>query len=370
MVPKFPTHFAQGEIILNVMDAIFIGEKIRTNLQGHGIELYGWTRLTRPLSIDLYKNWILQGEHLDMRYLEQHIHLKEKPRDYRQAQSAIVFAIPYLPHPWPSETNLKNSTALYSQGLDYHLEIPKYLEPLLSKLRTDFPGEQFEVFTDAAPILERDLAYRAGLGWIGKNTCLINPKKGSLFLLAEIYTTLELPVTKLWNPDFCGNCSRCIEACPTQALLPERKLQPSKCISYWTIEAKSVPPENLRENFGDWLFGCDICQTVCPWNQKHLKQKAHPLNSRDTDLQIKELEWILTTSRKALARDFKNTPLARATGWKLQRNALIVAANKGFKTLIPVIEKWKTDAKLANLAQWALSKLRQEDSEEAIHQWS
>lgn len=345
------------------MESLQTGQKIRTRFEEKGIDLFGWTSLIRPLSMNLYKDWIQSGESLDMNYLEQHVRQKEHPRENRQAQSAIVIAIPYLPHPWPAERKFENPTALYSQGLDYHLTIPQSLEPLLELLRSDFPAEQFEVFTDSAPILERDLAYRAGLGWIGKNTCLINPKNGSLFLLAEIYTTLNLAQQNPWRPDFCGTCNRCVEACPTQALLPDRKLQPSRCISYWTIEAKTVAPENLRLAIGDWLFGCDICQTVCPWNQKHLKQQVTHFGMDDQSRRVKELEWILTSSRKSLARELKDTPLARAAGWKLQRNALIVAANSRFISLSSIIERWQSDPKLGTLAQWVLIQFKKDLSD-------
>jgi epoxyqueuosine reductase len=319
---------------------------------------YGWTKLQRPLTMDLYLEWISEGQHLDMEYLQNHQKQKENPKAYSKAVSALVLAIPYLPHPWPTETTFKNPIALYARGRDYHQEIPKLLKPFLADLQEQFADDQFNLYTDSAPILERDLAYRAGLGWFGKNTCLIDQKKGSLFLLAEIVTTLNLDNESPWQPDFCGTCNKCIEACPTQALTNDRKLMPSRCISYWTIEAKALPPEYLRSSFGSWLFGCDICQTVCPWNQKHLRDRVQAMKPPSNAERIAELKWILTASRKSLARDLQETPLARAAGWKLQRNAIIVATNNNFVELVPFIEAWAGDSKLAELVAWSLTSLR------------
>ncbi|MEY4616605.1 MAG: hypothetical protein RJB66_1565 [Pseudomonadota bacterium] len=332
-------------------------QSLRQTMAENGITHFGWTKLTRPLSMHFYTDWIEKGHHVDMAYLKEHLQKKEDPLLAKPARSAIVLAIPYFPHPWPDANQYKNSVALYARGKDYHHEIPNLLTPILNKLKVDFPGETFQVFTDSAPILERDLAYRAGLGWIGKNTCLIHTKKGSLFFLAEIYTTLELINEASWSSDFCGKCTKCIDACPTQALTGQRELIPNRCISYWTIEAKSLPPESLRPHFRDWLFGCDICQTVCPWNQKPLDGFLNQPKTPELE-KIEELRWILTTSRKELARHFQNTPLARAAGWKLQRNAIIVATNQRHKELMSEIEIHRSDSKLTELVEWSLEILR------------
>ena len=162
-------------------------------------------------------------------------------------------------------------------------------------MRKEFVNQQFLCFTDSAPVLERDLAFRAGLGWIGKNTCVIHPQHGSLFFLGEILTSLQLHSETPQMADFCGTCDRCIQACPTQAL-SVRKLEASKCISYWTIEARMDAPEALRPKFGDWFFGCDICQTVCPWNEKAFGLSKKPITQPSPAEMIPDLRWILTTS--------------------------------------------------------------------------
>ncbi len=344
---------------------------IESLFKSYGIYSVGWTTLKRPLSMDLYHDWIDKNYQRDMTYLEKHRKQKEYPTQNTLARSAIVFTIPYAPkHPWPTEDistetekfKFHNPVALYAQGKDYHNELPKQLSPLIQKLKDQFPDHSFELFSDSAPILERDLAYRAGLGWIGKNTCLIHPKRGSLFLIGEIYTSLELKNTQPWSPDFCGSCNKCIESCPTGALSDPksnsfiRRLDPSQCISYLTIEAKSQPPEALRSSLGEWLFGCDICQTVCPWNQKHIKQRVITEQSKAAE-KVAELTWILNSSRKALAKSLALTPLSRAAGWKLQRNAIVVATNKEYLELIPLIEKHINDPKLTEIVKWSLKKL-------------
>jgi len=339
-----------------------IKDSISLLLQQHGVTHFGWTKLSRPLSMDMYAQWIHENHQADMDYLKSHLNQKENSQLFKKAHSAIVFCIPYFPHPWPDDHKMSSTIALYAQGKDYHHEIPKKIAPIIKDLKSHFMNDEFELYTDSAPILERDLAYRAGLGWIGKNTCLIHPKRGSLFFIAEIYTTLELENENPWSPDFCGSCNKCIEACPTQALTAPRKLEPNKCISYWTIESKNVAPETLRPYFKDWLFGCDICQTVCPWNQKHLKQRVTAFEEVLREEKIKELHWILTSSRKSLFRFFANTPLARAAGWKLQRNAIVVATNQSYGELIPVIQPFIKDEKLSELANWSLSILKSDSS--------
>jgi epoxyqueuosine reductase len=331
-------------------------QKISQILIEHNLKHFGWTRLNRPLSMDLYTDWIKSGYHEDMSYLSHHAEAKATHSISPLAQSAIVLTVPYVPHPWPSTQKIHNRTAFYSQGKDYHNEIPRCLDPVLEALRMEFPADRFELFTDSAPILERDLAYRAGLGWIGKNTCLIDRRQGSLFFLAEIFTTLAIENEHSWSPDFCGTCNKCVEACPTQALSGQRELFPSKCIAYWTIEAKTTPPVELLPRLGDWLFGCDICQTVCPWNSKHLPLPQQKVLATRED-RVAELRWILTSSRKALAKELNDSPLARAAGWKLQRNAIVVATNSQFEELIPEIKAWSNDPKLQTLVEWSLSHL-------------
>jgi epoxyqueuosine reductase len=158
--------------------------------------------------------------------------------------------------------------ASYARGEDYHDVLPARMQELVRFIEEQVGGPVGNrYYTDTGPILERDLAQQAGIGWIGKNTCLIHPKQGSYFFLSEILLDLELEPDPPFTTDHCGTCTRCITACPTQCILPDRTLDATRCISYLTIELKDDIPVELREKVGDWAFGCDVCQMVCPWNR-------------------------------------------------------------------------------------------------------
>jgi epoxyqueuosine reductase len=331
-----------------------------------GFSQFGCTKLQVPMSFQIYQDWIEKDYHGEMEYLKRHLPAKKESKTvYPFAESALVFSFPYLP--WPSDVPSQAQhvrTALYSQGQDYHQWINQKLEILIAHLKSHYPGHEFVAATDSKPVLERDLAYRAGLGWIGKNTCLIQRDKGSLFFIAEILCSLQLSDegNEPLLHDFCGTCRRCIDICPTGALEEERVLNPKKCISYWTIESKLIPPENLRAKFGDWFFGCDLCQTVCPWNQKIFK---HLLSTEliqsntpdETRKIILELEQILEATDHDLKIKFQNTALSRARGFGLKRNALLVIANRKISELKENVRQLqeKTDsAELKELAEWTL----------------
>lgn len=328
-----------------------VHELVKHILQQHSITQYGFAPLGRSLSLDIYKNWISEGRHADMNYLAEHLAKKETPQLLSPtAQSAIVIAWPY---PTPSDdfplSSLK--VAKYARGRDYHYWLKEKVESLSRDLKRIFSADEFVGFTDSSPVLERDLAFHAGLGWFGKNSCIISRTEGSYFLLAEIYTSLLLTSEKSVSPDHCGTCNRCVEACPTNAILDNRTLDATKCISYWTIESKTTPPPEMAEKFSSWFFGCDICQDVCPWNGKVYAQKNfQPVHDR-TAL-VKELTWILTASNKELEREFRHTPLLRARGRGLKRNALIVIANSKLDELDAVVTSYLDHAELGEIARW------------------
>ncbi|MFP5519500.1 MAG: tRNA epoxyqueuosine(34) reductase QueG [Bdellovibrionia bacterium] len=332
--------------------------------EAQGFYHMGWATLSRPLSMDIYHQWLEDKKHGEMNYLATHAPIKENPQlQWPLMRSAFVVAVPYFPHPHSAQFKIKTSrVCLYASGDDYHYWFKQQLEKASASLKEIFPEAIFYCATDNTPILERDLAHRAGLGWVGKNSCLIHPKKGSLFLLGEILTDLAFESQADALPDFCGKCRRCIESCPTQAIEENRTLDAKKCISYWTIESRQVPPEPLREKFGDHLFGCDICQTVCPWNQKIFKDTLETktirhYNANQTAELIQELNYILLSSGKQLERDFKSTPLARAGQFGLRRNAMIVIANLKLKNCYEAVLAYINHEKLGELARWTLKKL-------------
>lgn len=310
--------------------------------------------------MDVYRDWLSRGYHGMMTFLEEHADDKEHPRQFApRARSAIVLAKPYLPHPYPREESKIPSlrTALYTRGRDYHHAFKGELERLADSLREIYPSEEFLCFTDSAPILERDLAYRAGIGWVGKNTCLIHPEHGSLFLLGQIFTSMELQETPATIKDFCGSCDRCVRACPTQAIEEPRRLNATKCISYWTIEAKEDAPVELRTKFGDWFVGCDICQTVCPWNEKRHGRDLMTALMAENQNDAEDLRWILNSSNKVLERAFEGTATLRARARGLKRNALYLIGNRKIQDLRPEVERYLGDEDFAEVASWALAQL-------------
>ncbi len=328
-----------------------------------GIEQFGWARLEKPLSMDIYRQWLAAGHHAGMEYLRDHADMKENPQELApRARSALVIAKSYAQHPYPKVQFPKSlRTALYAQGEDYHFHFKRELEAVAERLKALFPEEEFLCFTDSAPILERDLAYRAGVGWFGKNTCLIHPEHGSLFFIGQILTSIKSESTPEPMVDHCGTCDRCIRACPTGAIEEPRKLNANKCISFWTIEAREAAPPELRVKTGDWFFGCDICQTVCPWNEKvfgrsEMQQLVREKVSDPNEL-VEDLRWILRASHNEISRKCKPSPLSRARPLGLKRNALVVIGNKRLHDLRPEVEQASAEPRLMELAQWTLSQL-------------
>jgi len=280
-----------------------------------------------------------------------------------ECKSILVLAAPYA-DPKSAEASEKPAptgrVAAYAWGDDYHNVFPVKLQQLVA-----FIEEQVghpvpnRYYTDTGPILERDLAQRAGLGWIGKNTCLINPKHGSYFLLAEVLLGLELEPDAPFTTDHCGTCTRCIDACPTECILPNRTLDARRCISYLTIELKEDIPEELRPLLGDWVFGCDVCQMVCPWNRfatEMVDEAFSPRNDVPRSNLIRELEL----TPQAFNRKFKNSPVKRAKRRGYLRNVAVAAGNLGDKGAIPALETAKEDIEplVREHADWALKKVK------------
>ena len=328
----------------------------KTSFERSGITRFGYQRFKKPMTLAFYKQWLNQGFHGEMDYLARHLKEKEDPSQLlRQVRGSFSLAIDYKPHPQPTELP-RLKIASYAKGLDYHHWFQKKTNDISTSLKEFYPDEEFLGFTDSKPVLEREQGYLSGLGWVGKNTCLISQKHGSFFLLAEIYTTLDLEdeVPQVLHPDRCGTCTRCIEACPTGALIAPKTLDSRKCISYWTIESRSIPDKAMREQIGDHYFGCDICQDVCPWNEKVFGKSAE----YQTDSE--DLIEILKASNTQIKRRFEGTALMRTNPTGHRRNAIIVAANLRKRECLPYIEKFLNHKTLGELAQWAINTLTKE----------
>jgi epoxyqueuosine reductase len=210
-------------------------------------------------------------------------------------------------------------------------------------------------YTDTGPILERDLAQRAGLGWIGKNTCLINPHHGSWFLLSEVLLGISLEPDPAFVSDHCGTCTRCIEACPTHCIQPNRTLDAKRCISYLTIELKDNIPTNLRPLLRDWVFGCDVCQMVCPWN-RFANKDGDPAFQPHADIPLPVLDRELSLTSQAFNLKFKRSPVKRAKRRGYLRNVAIVLGNTGDEGSIPALQKLLEDPEpmVREHAKWAI----------------
>jgi len=330
-------------------------------------DLISITQLGKPITLEFYKQWLNQKLNADMDYLAAHLTFKEHPQKINSlVKSAITVAFHYFPTPEKLDLDVPARIALYAKNQDYHIWLKNKLISSIEDLKAIYPNEVFIPFVDSGPVHERDLAYKSGLGWFGKNTCMIHPKQGSLLFLAEILTSIEAQDEIPLQHDLCGACTKCIEICPTQALTPNKVLNANLCISYLTIESKSVPPIELRNKIGDWFFGCDLCQTVCPWNQKKLKLHPEPTISNEHILHLSEnqtnkleafLKNTLISSNKQLQKKYWGTALSRAGGFGLKKNALIVIANRKLTKLLPEVEKYIQHPKLGELAKWTLQQL-------------
>ena len=243
--------------------------------------------------------------------------------------------------------------------LDYHDDLLRRLRAVEASLNQAVDCET-RCCVDTGPLLERDFAARAGVGWIGKNTCVLNQELGSWLLLGVIVTSLEMPADAVAAiaPDRCGSCTRCIEACPTDALVAPREMDAARCISYLTIEKKGTIVTELREAIGHQVFGCDICQEVCPWNRRAPVADKVGVKVRE-ELIAPRLEWLAELDEAAFKREFAGSPLARTKRSRLHRNVAIAMGNSGRKRFIAKLTEWvkSEDAVLAEAALWALGRL-------------
>ncbi len=336
-----------------------------------GFLLAGVTTPDPPPHLSAFENWLAQERHGSMDYLASD-RSRARRADPRlilpECKSILVVALPYAdPKTAPVKENvngIKGQIAAYAWGDDYHLVIPERLQTLVDfiekKVGHSVPNRWY---TDTGPILERDLAQRAGLGWIGKNTCLINPRHGSYFLLAEILLGVELEPDPPFQTDQCGTCTRCIEACPTQCILPDRTIDARRCISYLTIELKDDIPTNLRFLVRNWVFGCDVCQMVCPWN-RFAASNGDPALAPREDIPHPNLIHELELTSEEFNRKFKNNPIKRAKHKGYMRNVAVALGNSKNAAVIPALKKvWNhPEPVVREHANWALKQIETDHS--------
>ena len=338
-------------------------KKIKKEAIKQGFILVGITMPTPPPHISTYLDWLDAGRHASMGYLADDRARKRRADPnliLPEAESILVLAAPY-PDPKLAEASEKDSLhgqiSAYAWEDDYHITLKEKLKNIVTFIEAEvehpIPNRWY---TDTGPILEKDLAQRAGLGWIGKNTCLINPQQGSYFFIAEILLGIKLPPDEPFVADRCGSCTRCLDACPTQAILPNRTIDANLCISYLTIENEGEISEGLRPKLDNLIFGCDICQDICPWNKKNTKSdNSLPKINPHPNL-IKEL----SLTPQEFNKKFKNNPVKRAKRRGYLRNVAVALGNAGDPAAIPALERALDDIEplVRDHAKWALNRIK------------
>lgn len=265
------------------------------------------------------ESWLNQNMHGSMLYMEKYFDLRVDPcRLVPGARSVITLLMNYYPRDVQTEDAPKISK--YAYGKDYHEVIRGKLNALLSEIRENIGEVNGRGFIDSAPVLERSWAQRSGVGWIGKNANLINKQQGSFYFIATLITDLELEYDDPFAKDFCGSCTRCIDECPTDAILPGKIVDGSKCISYYTIELKDLLiPAEQKGKFSNWMFGCDVCQDVCPWNRFAKPSNEESFKPIPEILNLSTSEWLEMTEEN-FKKIFRDSPLKRAKYSGIQRN--------------------------------------------------
>lgn len=329
--------------------------QLKSQARSEGFTLVGITQASRAETFEFFSDWLQKGYAAGMKYLPQSLALREHPQSILTGvHSVVMLGIPY-----GSEDHLDahslGKIARYAQVVDYHPFLWAKLNRLVDWLTNQVPNSISRGVTDTAPLLERDFARRAGLGWFGKNTMLIDKQQGSYFFLAALLTSIELTPDLPHVTSHCGTCTKCLEACPTGAFPKPYVLDANKCISYLTIEHRGEIPEDQRRNLNDWLFGCDVCQEVCPWN-RHPSKSHLPLAERVQNIDLLEL---LNLSPSEFKKRFANTSLLRAKRSGLIRNAiLILVQRKDHRIRDKLIELQNDpDEVIRQTAIWGLSQL-------------
>jgi len=332
-----------------------LARRLRERAAGQGFTLVGIAPATEADGFNRFAGWLDAGYAGEMDYLEHKREQRRHPANILPSvRTVMMLGFPYSqtsPYNPFSETKV----AKYALGPDYHRYLWDKLNDLAGWLEAEEPGCRAKGTADSAPLLERDFARRAGLGWFGKNTMLIDKHQGSFFFLAALLTSLDLPIDAPHAASHCGTCTACLDACPTNAFPEPGVLDARKCISYLTIELRGSIPLELREPMGGWLFGCDICQDVCPWN-RHPETGTFPTNP---DLLALDPVELLSLNDAEFRARFRGTSFYRAKRTGLLRNAAIVLGNTGDARAIPALERATSDGDgvIREAAQWALAAL-------------
>jgi epoxyqueuosine reductase len=341
---------------------VLLEDRIKEQALKLGFDLVGIAAATEAETFPAYRQWLQQGMAGAMDYLMRHAEARRHPQAiFGPVRSLVVVAMNYKPADTHAgaATPLTGKVARYARGVDYHELLWRRLDDLLAWIQDQVPGCKGRSVVDTAPLLERDFARRAGLGWFGKNTMLLHKHLGSYFYLGALLLDLALHPDPPHDGQHCGTCTACLDACPTAAFTGPGNLDARKCISYLTIELRGTIPAELREPMGDWVFGCDICQEVCPWNRKGPAgtepafQESYPSGRID-------LVALLEMSKEEFRRRFRHSPLWRPRWIGMRRNAAIALGNLGDPAARAALERAACDADeiVREAAQWALRRLQ------------
>ena len=344
-------------------------EKTRRLLQEKasslGFDLFGVVSVSRSETIEIYRSWLKKGYAGSMEYLERHSELKEDPRNLLpEALSLVALGCNYnTGNPSPkTQDPSKARISRYAWGDDYHEIIHTKLKSLENYLCNELNvAKHIRSFVDSGPVLERELAQRAGLGWFGKHSNLINVEKGSWFFLSEMLVDVELKTDAPFTRVDCGTCTSCIEACPTDAIIADRTIDARLCISYLTIENKGEINTELRPKLGNHIFGCDICQDVCPWNKNAPESIEKGFKPR-TENAATDLAELMKLDNSAFSKRFLKSPIKRAKRKGFLRNVAVALGNWAHEDAIPALGIGLNDIEplVRSHSAWALGRINNE----------
>jgi epoxyqueuosine reductase len=334
-----------------------------------GFPLVGIAPAASPLGITRFQEWLAAGYAGEMTFLAKRAAAYERPQAVLAgARSVVMLALPYR-NEAPAETAAgQGRVSRYAWGeRDYHDVIHERLKQLAARVEELSPGAVTRGVVDTAPLLEREFAQLAGLGWIGKNSLLLNKEWGSWFFLAALLVDVELQYDAPHEADHCGTCRACLDVCPTDAFVAPQVLDASRCISYLTIEVRGPIPMELRAGVGDWLFGCDACQDVCPWNNKTPRSEEAAFTPLPSSNPV-DLAELLTLTDDAFRQRFRQTPLWRSKRRGLLRNAAIVLGNQRANGALPALMSALQDEEplVRGACAWALGQIGGDAASDAL----
>ena len=366
----------------SMADDAALKRDVRAAARACGFDQVGFAPAAPPTHAEVYEAWLADGYHGEMAYMarEDAVRRRLDPREALPGcRTLIVVSLLYgstpagttAPDPWPADRGDPAPhrrlpvVARYALGRDYHDVFEERLDALSAAIEDLAPGARTKRYVDYGPVMERDHAQRAGLGWIGKNTMLLHPDLGSYFMLGELLTDLEIEPDPPFVHDRCGTCRRCIDACPTDAILDGRVLDARLCISYLTIELRGPIPEALRPAIGNRVFGCDICQEVCPWNSEAPSPARAPFEPRPGQPMPPEdmvawAEELAPLDADAFRARYRGTAFSRPGRDGLLRNLAVGLGNAGRPAARPVLRRLAEDSSplVREHARWALQVLQ------------